>query len=39
MNDEYPLIIIVRYKTCFSCWALYLRSTTPHSLWIEFGCY
>jgi len=41
MNDEFPQIIIERYIKLaqFSCWTLFLRSTTSHSLWIEFGCY
>jgi len=40
MNDYFPLIIIDFVKCArFSFWALYLRSMTSHSLWIEFGFY
>ena len=40
MNDEFPLIIIERYQTCsIPVLRVYLRSTTFHSLWIEFGRY
>jgi len=35
MNDYFPLIIIdIVKRVRFSRWALYLHSTTSHSLWI-----